>query len=753
MQLLPNGKQSFFTASGQPLANGKVYFYQPGTSTPATTYQDAGGQTPNANPVVLDGNGQAVIYGSGSYRQVVEDANGVTIWDQVTTAPDAGFIDLGNTANGKGADLVAGAAKKVASIAALRALRVPQGSDAQTVIVDGYAAVGDGGGGTFKWWSNSTTADDGGIYINPNGNSGSGRWLRAEWNIFARVNPRWFGAKGDYDATAKTGTDDTAAIQSALNCASAKDLDVGFNDGNYLVTGTLNSGNAGLYGNLSRTPCIYYTGTSNLLGNVSVWGIKFYGPGQATAAVGLKIVNGYKDKIENCDFRDFGESINISGSGQRIANNYFGSNGISVHVVKYNNTNNDPTTTFTSEGNWYESSNKGLWIDSSGASGGFISCCSINDKWQLHTGYGLYIDSAGFPFTLINPHTEQNCASAGQYGIGIVNSYVTWIGGYQAGTEVNSIDSASTVNRLAFGGTMALSKPYTIGDGGSITALSYDPSAKTLTLPANSATQTIDFNAGGYGAQNTAMWRMEGGKGDSGSIYGNFVQSARVSQYGNGVTWSLGTITAGTSDSYVTCLNMDYVGNFYPTQDNSRALGSSTNRWSTVYAGTGTINTSDAREKTAVSPLTDAEINAAKALAKEIGTYQWLESVKEKGGQARLHVGFTVQRAIEILQSFGLDPMRYGFICYDAWPEQPETTQEVEYGNLHTADGRVFQDIRKPDIDSPNLIGCKWETTRTETEVVLPYRAAGDRYAFRYDELSMFLARGFEARLAALEAK
>ncbi|HET9789833.1 MAG TPA: hypothetical protein VFR08_00875, partial [Candidatus Angelobacter sp.] len=100
MQLLPNGKQSFFTPSGQPLANGKVYFYLPNTSTPATTYQDASGNTANPNPVVLDGNGQAIIYGTGSYRQVVQDANGVTVWDQTTTAPDAGFIDLGNTANG-----------------------------------------------------------------------------------------------------------------------------------------------------------------------------------------------------------------------------------------------------------------------------------------------------------------------------------------------------------------------------------------------------------------------------------------------------------------------------------------------------------------------------------------------------------------------------------------------------------------------------------------------------------------------------
>lgn len=143
---------------------------------------------------------------------------------------------------------------------------------------------------------------------------------------------------------------------------------------------------------------------------------------------------------------------------------------------------------------------------------------------------------------------------------------------------------------------------------------------------------------------------------------------------------------------------------YYPIADGTITLGASSNRWAVVYAADGTINTSDAREKTAVRPLTDAEIAAAKALSKEIGVYRWLESVEKKGPAAREHIGLTVQRAIEIMESFGLDPMRYGFICYDAW----EATDE---------------------------------------------RPAGDRYSFRYDELNLFLARGFEARLAALEAR
>lgn len=82
--LLPNGKQQFFNASGQPLAGGSVAFYIPTTLTPKNTWQDPLESTLNSNPVVLDAGGMALIYGSGQYRQIVKDSLGNTIWDQLT---------------------------------------------------------------------------------------------------------------------------------------------------------------------------------------------------------------------------------------------------------------------------------------------------------------------------------------------------------------------------------------------------------------------------------------------------------------------------------------------------------------------------------------------------------------------------------------------------------------------------------------------------------------------------------------------
>ena len=66
-RLAPFFKQQFFDNDGAPLAGGKVYSYTAGTSTPLATYTDQGGATPNANPVILDANGEANIWVSDAY--------------------------------------------------------------------------------------------------------------------------------------------------------------------------------------------------------------------------------------------------------------------------------------------------------------------------------------------------------------------------------------------------------------------------------------------------------------------------------------------------------------------------------------------------------------------------------------------------------------------------------------------------------------------------------------------------------------
>lgn len=98
--ILPTGETTFFDANGIPLAAGTVTFYIPGTTTPKDTWQNSAQTILNSNPVTLDSAGRAIIYGSGSYRQVVKDSLGNLIWDQETAEPNAGAVSFGGTSSG-----------------------------------------------------------------------------------------------------------------------------------------------------------------------------------------------------------------------------------------------------------------------------------------------------------------------------------------------------------------------------------------------------------------------------------------------------------------------------------------------------------------------------------------------------------------------------------------------------------------------------------------------------------------------------
>lgn len=75
-------KKYFFDNDGNPLAFGKVYTYQAGTTTPKATYTTEDGTVENANPVILNGEGYASIYIDGSYTIVVDDAQDNNIWTE-----------------------------------------------------------------------------------------------------------------------------------------------------------------------------------------------------------------------------------------------------------------------------------------------------------------------------------------------------------------------------------------------------------------------------------------------------------------------------------------------------------------------------------------------------------------------------------------------------------------------------------------------------------------------------------------------
>lgn len=72
--LVTNSQFKQFDLNGEPLAAGKIYTYEVGTTTPKTTYEDADMSSEHENPIILDSFGEATIYINGDTKFVVTDS-------------------------------------------------------------------------------------------------------------------------------------------------------------------------------------------------------------------------------------------------------------------------------------------------------------------------------------------------------------------------------------------------------------------------------------------------------------------------------------------------------------------------------------------------------------------------------------------------------------------------------------------------------------------------------------------------------
>jgi hypothetical protein len=204
--LSPAPKLQFFDSNGNPLTGGKVYTYAAGTTTPLSTYVDAGGVTVNTNPIILDVRGEASIWLDGAaYKFVLRNANDTLIWtvDNITSTE----------------------ALKAYVLAQIAALSADLANT--TDVAKGDALIG------FK----QSNAD--GALLNA-----VGRTVHQKFQ--ETISVKDFGAVGD------GVTDDTAAIQWAVNAAAGKSLY--FPGGTYIVSSVITLvSNTSLYGDQGVT--------------------------------------------------------------------------------------------------------------------------------------------------------------------------------------------------------------------------------------------------------------------------------------------------------------------------------------------------------------------------------------------------------------------------------------------------------------------------------------------------------------------
>lgn len=188
--------------------------------------------------------GSALIWGSGSYREIVKNASGAVVWDAVTSSAGGGSgsgvaslngqtgavnivggSGISVSASGGNITLTAAGGASVSQAATIANLRSLTSASVPVIVVQNYSTLGDFGGGVFTYNSADTTTTDNNCTIFVD--SGSHRWYRQTGA--APLDVRWCGAKGNGT------TDDTTALQSAVAVGPV----VYAPAGNYKITGSL----------------------------------------------------------------------------------------------------------------------------------------------------------------------------------------------------------------------------------------------------------------------------------------------------------------------------------------------------------------------------------------------------------------------------------------------------------------------------------------------------------------------------------
>lgn len=183
--------------------------------------------------------------------------------------------------------------------------------------------------------------------------------------------------------------------------------------------------------------------------------------------------------------------------------------------------------------------------------------------------------------------------------------------------------------------------------------------------------------------------------------------------------------------------------------DNTLTMGSGPFRWSTIFAGTGTINTSDEREKQDIEAIPDAWLDAW-------GDVQWArfkfrDAVERKGEGARWHIGVIAQRVRDAFAARGLDAFTIGLLCYDAWGEETEPVFETVTmtRTVPMPTGRMLA----TDPPQPEVIDIEEAyDEQVDTGEIRVTLEAGNRWGIRYDQAFALEAAWTRRALSRLTA-
>lgn len=295
-------------------------------------------------------------------------------------------------------------------------------------------------------------------------------------------------------------------------------------------------------------------------------------------------------------------------------------------------------------------------------SGGTISGVTASGLASL-TSVGTVTRQGSGVVSFIADRTSSGANSVMEYKTTAGSVFIGNKDGVSFGIGASNNLSSSTWLTVASSGLSApgVSTANAQVTGGSVTGLA----ALGVTQGAAAASVTIDSNAGQFAGvslrSGTALrWTMRKGNGaESGSAAGSDFVLHRHDDSGVALGAAL-TIMRASGTSL-------FDGVVAPLTDNARTLGLAGQRWSVVYAATGTINTSDAAAKRDVGGIEEALIDAWG----DVGwrRYRFVDAYAAKGEAARWHVGLVAQEvrdAIDARLGAGA-AVRLGLLCHDSW--------------------------------------------------------------------------------------
>jgi hypothetical protein len=461
------------------------------------------------------------------------------------------------------------------------------------------------------------------------------------------ISVKDFGAVGD------GVTNDTAAVQAAIDSGEP----IVFPAGSYACGPLTQSTNSqrfyadGFVNIQKNANGVLFTSTGNY---VQFEGIQFIGTGFTGDNVNL---TGNHPTLTNCaSFGTPGRALKATGAHVQI----FGTCGIYA------------TTDATASGFDIEIGVSGtatlyhqlMNVYTSQATGGIL-LTDVGSHVIVGGQFGKLSILSGTSPAGVNGGITSNARILGNVTVNLSNSvfsgnqFSNQTITFGAGTSGHCLDTSNTASSATIVNSGNAASPIfkSIGTG--------SPSGIVVQYGSDAFNSTIRYSndeiyfqdAGLYLSNNKALWIA-----DSAGVYKNTVSlsSGDDFNFGNDTGANFTNLQSGSGGIYhvVSGANVTQTatGVFRPVPDGSVNLGGPSNRWSTVYATTGTINTSDANDKKDIRSLSDKEKAVGVALRGLIRAYKW------KAGPEETYVGIIAQDVIAAFDAEGLDVGDYGII-------------------------------------------------------------------------------------------